>query len=387
MAWSVTTNRKKGPGGHTRGYTRQKKARAAERELKKGAVTYSRWMKAHGIQTKEAAAKIGITASTLYRWEQKWEQDRLHPAGRGRPVKRPNPFQIELIRADIERLGPGVGVAVLQGRFPEIPRRELRYQLHEYRRAWIRDRILELETILWKKAGAVWAMDYAEPPAPVDGKYPYILAVRDLSSGDQLMSLPAEHANGTTTKNALKSLIREHGAPLVIKSDNGGALISKEVTEVLEENKIKNLLSPPGYPCYNGSIEAGIGSLKTRAHHEAARNNRPGEWTCDDVEAARLQANYTARPKGAKGPTPQEMWESRPKISNQERETFLKTSERIKREMLKKCMEGSDSVSELEIARIERRSVESALKEHGYFVTGRRRITPPIFRQICRRIS
>jgi hypothetical protein len=66
------------------------------------------------------------------------------------------------------------------------------------------------------------------------------------------------------------------------------------------------LLSPPGTPEYNGTCEAGIGSLKTRTHHEAARNDRPGEWTCDDVEGARMMDNETGRPWGVNGLTPKE---------------------------------------------------------------------------------
>ena len=54
------------------------------------------------------------------------------------------------------------------------------------------------------------------------------------------------------------------------------------------------LLSPPGTPEYNGAVEAGIESLKTRAHFIAARNDPPGEWTRDDVEGPRLMANETA---------------------------------------------------------------------------------------------
>ena len=43
-----------------------------------------------------------------------------------------------------------------------------------------------------------------------------------------------------------------------------------------------------------GACEAVIGSLKSRAHHKLARNDRPGEWTCDNVEAARVMANEAA---------------------------------------------------------------------------------------------
>lgn len=58
------------------------------------------------------------------------------------------------------------------------------------------------------------------------------------------------------------------------------------------------LLSPLGMLTYNGSCEAGIGLSKTRAHHPAAGHGRPGGWGGDDVEAARAQANETARTRG-----------------------------------------------------------------------------------------
>jgi hypothetical protein len=35
----------------------------------------------------------------------------------------------------------------------------------------------------WTVPGSVWAMDFAEPPAPVDGVYDYLFSVRDLASG------------------------------------------------------------------------------------------------------------------------------------------------------------------------------------------------------------
>jgi hypothetical protein len=33
----------------------------------------------------------------------------------------------------------------------------------------------------------VWAIDFAEPPQPIDGSYTRLLAVRDLGSGYQLL--------------------------------------------------------------------------------------------------------------------------------------------------------------------------------------------------------
>jgi len=95
------------------------------------------------------------------------------------------------------------------------------------------------------------------------------------------------------------------------------------------------LLSPPHCPSYNGSIEAGICSLQAeaceaagaapnmaRTDHHAARNGRPGEWSCEDIEAARLEANETARPWGSKGPLPDEVWRSRTPITEEERDAL-----------------------------------------------------------------
>ena len=85
-----------------------------------------------------------------------------------------------------------------------------------------------------------------------------------------------------------------HGAPLVLKSDNGSAFVASAFEALLAGLRVWQLLSPPRLPSYNGSCEAGIGSMKARTHHQATRLGRAGEWTCDDAEAARQQANQTA---------------------------------------------------------------------------------------------
>ena len=139
----------------------------------------------------------------------------------------------------------------------------------------------------------------------------------------------AESEDQKTVLGALKALVKWHGRPLVIKSDNGGALRGEKVMQWLECQEVRQLFSPRGTPRYNGACEAGIGSLKTRAVREAnapaesmlsagierARTDRPGEWTCDSSwsertcakhasrsnEAARCQANDTARPGKGSG--------------------------------------------------------------------------------------
>ncbi|MFC1587569.1 transposase family protein [Planctomycetota bacterium] len=126
-----------------------------------------------------------------------------------------------------------------------------------------------VEKFRWGEPGAVWAMDYTESPTPIDGVYRYILIVRDLASGAQLLSTPVIKKTAEQTLYALRSLFRWHGPPLVLKSDNDGAFKDKRVRTLLDKQKVFLLLSPPGTPSYNGSVEAGIGTLKTRAHFES----------------------------------------------------------------------------------------------------------------------
>jgi transposase InsO family protein len=213
-------------------------------------------------------------------------------------------------------------VPTLQALVPELARREVEDLLRRYRRAWRRRRCLVQRRLLWTRPGAVWAIDYAEPPSPIEGSYGCLLAVRDLASGYQLLWLPVPDESAQTAVAALAALFREHGAPLVLKSDNGSAFIAGELAALLEGWRVWQLFSPPRTPRCNGSCEAGIGSMKTRTHHEAARQGRPAEWTCDDAEAARQQANQTARPWGPRGPVPEERWHGRRPIEPSEQSAF-----------------------------------------------------------------
>jgi transposase InsO family protein len=118
----------------------------------------------------------------------------------------------------------------------------------------------------------------------------------------------------------------------VLKSDNGSAFLAEEFGALLAGGGVEQLFSPPRTPRYNGSCEAGIGSMKTRTHHEATRQGHPGEWSCEDAEAARQQANQTARPWGARGPTPEEAWRGRAPLRPEERAAFAEAVRELERE-------------------------------------------------------
>jgi hypothetical protein len=225
----------------------------------------------------------------------------------------------------MDLIGPGVGLPTLQALCPQMARRELQDLVGRYRRVWRRRHQLLARVLHWQRAGAVWAMDFSEPPAPVDGVYAQILAVRDLASGFQLLWLPTVNASAETALAAAQGLFRNYGRPLVLKTDNGSPFIGDVFQSHLRRQEVWQLFSPPAWPQYNGSCEAGIGSMQARTHHEAARRGFPGEWTCDDLEGARLQANELARPWGLRGPTPLEVWQSRKRVSDNDRTVFSRS--------------------------------------------------------------
>ena len=120
----------------------------------------------------------------------------------------------------------------------------------------------------------------------------------------------------------LAALFSRHGAPLVLKSDNGSPFGEAAVQELLRMWKVAHLFSLPHWPRYNGAVEAGIGSLKARTDASAARHGRPGLWTWDDVAAALWEANTFARPRGERGPPTEELWSVRSPIAATERDRF-----------------------------------------------------------------
>jgi len=189
----------------------------------------------------------------------------------------------------IDELGPGIGLPTLRLEFPGMARAQLEELLRRYRRIWRKRNRQPIRVLHWTRPGAVWAIDFHGPRPPIDGLYPNLLAVRDLSSGQQLLWLPVHDMTAPTVLQALNGLFTTHGAPLVLKSDNGSAFVADEVQELLAQFGVKNLFSPPRMPRYNGSIEAGIGSLTSRTEQHATRQGHPGYWTWHDAEAARFE--------------------------------------------------------------------------------------------------
>jgi transposase InsO family protein len=362
-----------------RGLAGQSARRRLERTVRQEVVAFRRWTAGRGMTRPRAAALVGVRPRTLRRWEADAARD-LELRALGRPTARsPRPQRTEVLEI-IQALGPAVGLPTLQALFADMARAELHDLLSRCRRLWIRRCRRAIHVLHWHQPGAVWAMDYAEPPQPIDGRYPYLFAVRDLASGQQLLWLPVEEPTAQVTQEALTMLMTCQGPPLVLKSDNGAPFVAAETRALLQTWGVLPLYSPPRLPRYNGSCEAGIGSLKTRTYHRAVRHVRSDVWTADDVEAARLEVNTTLRPWGAAGPTPQEAWNGRTLIAHEERERFIqavvnaRTEERTRQNL---AMVGP--WPHREEAPVDRVAIRRTLVAFGLLSFTRRQIPLPLF--------
>lgn len=352
--------------------------RTIEAEVRRAVLVTCRWAKRLGVDPRELALRLGLSARTLSQWAMERRAGKRCPVARGRPTETLDRTTREEVLGLLDILGPEVGLEVLRAGFPEASREALSRLLRRYRRVCLRRGEVALSTLRWTRPGTVWAMDYTEPEGgPIDGVYRWVLVVRDLASGQMLAARPVEAPTARATTDVLRALFAGHGTPLVVKSDNGSHFTAEEVRELLRRHGVLPLLSPPRTPRYNGAVEAGIGALATRAHHIAARNGRPEEWTCDDVEGARRMANETARPHGHAGPTPQELWHARASLAMLERERFRETYERRVTEARTELeLPEQGPLGPQDRDRVDRLAIGRALVEHGLVEYRRRRITP-----------
>ena len=127
------------------------------------------------------AGQLGVPPGTLAFWEHRWQRISGGPALGPPCSSQPSPSPQRGHRADDRARSP-YRLAAVQAAFPTLARREARTckPLPAPLEAGP-SRLLRV--LHWHQPGAVWAMDHADPPRPIDGRWPHILAVRDLASG------------------------------------------------------------------------------------------------------------------------------------------------------------------------------------------------------------
>jgi transposase InsO family protein len=356
----------------------QARRRALEEAVKRRVVQANMWLRSRGDKPEAAARRLYLKPSTVAWWCMLDDRGRLKAAKRGRPPIILDDHARGAVLWLLADVGPGMHLTDLEKAFPRVPREALERLLEAFRQdvrpccRWL------ISCLDWRRPGAIYAMDLKKPANPVDGSYPYVLVVRDLGSGKILMDLPLPSKEATYVVDGLRLLFQRYGVPLVLKSDNGSEFKNREVEHFLAERGVLPLLSPAYYPQYNGACEAGVGQLSVRAHYLSARNNRIGQWTSDDLEAARCNVNAFGRPKGRGGPCPNVLWDQAPLIQDDERRRFLEQYRATLNQEL--AARGSTSTAQLsddERRELDRSAITKALIQRDYLAITRRRISPP----------
>ena len=355
-----------------RGMERQEGDRRRERDVRKRAVAFGRCLG----RSDQAADHLELDPELVRRWRREWEDDKLTPEPLGRPPQRSSWDKRTTILFTLHSLGPRPGVPVLEGLFPGVARRELESILARFRKQWHDPNGRIPHELVWTRPGAVWATDYSDPDTadPIDDFYHDIFLARDLASYRQLDAFPVPRESAKRTAALMDRLFRLHGPPLVVKQDNGGTVLGAEVRKVFDSWGVHWLPSPPYMPQYNGSCEAGNGSIKVRAAHVAMRHGRRRYWTCDDLLEALQLANATARPWGPQGPVPNQVFDVRQPISDPERKAFDKVVRqglddlRAKQSLNASSPAAPKSAHEAEMKErtLMRRAVRQALEAGGY---------------------
>jgi hypothetical protein len=180
-------------------------ARTAARPNGIGPITgrlFARQLAAQGVSCPHAAAHLSMVPRTLRDWRQALPTSGpgdVQPVGengdwlgsgrsvpvtvfavRGRPPKEVDlPTRNQVFRFLHHVTGPAVGLPALQDLFRTVPRCILADLSSRYRRVWQRRYARHGFELTWHQAGTVWAMDFTQPLEPIDGVFPYLLAIRE----------------------------------------------------------------------------------------------------------------------------------------------------------------------------------------------------------------
>ena len=205
--------------------------------------------------------EVGVSYPSLMRWRERYGRG-LAPLSFPGPRK-VEPMELERIRTELGELAHGrkrtAGTGELYERYRnQISRRQLRLLVDQARQACRDEEESGSRRVYWHEPRLIWAIDDIHL-GYCDELKVWGNQIRDLSSRYQFNpKLGLGHVLvGDEVAMRLDRLFEAHGAPLVLKRDNGSNLDCKVVDQVLQSHGVIPLNSPPYYPKYNGGVERG----------------------------------------------------------------------------------------------------------------------------------
>jgi hypothetical protein len=252
-----------------------------------------------GLKARQLGLRLGVPRTTWQRWQARVKKGES-------PVQKPGPkklgalplaevaVEIAALRHRLKRTH-GTG-ALYQKHRDSLSRRELAEKVREERQRQNRDRRGGHQRLRWKQPNLAWAIDATEYGRDGCGQRLWVHAVKDLASRYQMEPLTALTSTGTAVASHLEKLFRRHGAPLLLKRDNGSVFNDAVVNDVLARWGVIPLNSPAYYAPYNGGIENGIRELKDEVRRTLPV---PQNWNVAEaapfVAVAAAKRNYQSR--------------------------------------------------------------------------------------------
>ena len=149
-------------------------------------------------------------------------------AGRRRRGPRPKSLSAaeRLQVVTLLRQHPNWGLVQLRRRVPGMPKNAAAAYIRRCKSLLRRRRRRNWSKVHWHVPGAVWAIDGTWLDQAVAGSGRRALIVVELQRRKVLALQSVSGERASAVLELLERLVRQHGAPLVIKADNGSAFIA-----------------------------------------------------------------------------------------------------------------------------------------------------------------
>lgn len=105
-----------------------------------------------------------------------------------------------------------------------------------------------------------WGFDFVGPLTKTANKNQFLVTAIDYGTGWAYAN-PIPSTSASAIILLLKEIIRNHGVPHEMVSDNGSEFLSRELKVYLEQNSIKHSRTTPYHPQTNGLVERFHGTL------------------------------------------------------------------------------------------------------------------------------
>jgi hypothetical protein len=181
---------------------------------------------------------------------------------------------------------PDWGLPRLRTVIPGLPRNSAAAYLRRLHRIEAIFQRRHWRRLSWLVPGAVWAIDgtWLDRPVPPLGRRALVVAELHSRKTLCLQSVVGERAEAA--ERVLEALFARHGAPLVLKLDNGPGFVARRLRAFCRRHGVVLLHSPVRRPCWNGTCEVSGRWAKKRAHAAWLARGAHGDLAQVDLDAA-----------------------------------------------------------------------------------------------------